>query len=367
MSKLGFVFLSDGGRQIMHMVHSDGATLTFDGTPQEFLNDDTGIDHIIAVLAGEDVSTWSIDVPDIADNKLLQILPVQLEDMKAVIGIDDHYALLSKNEDGTRLVACVSAKVMEETSQTLAVNGINADLLIADYLLLKKTSEANIVRTFDDDSRYICRLSDGSGFAANKLIINELTPINDIDELGLHNVSLDSLQSLNLLQGRYKRGVAIAAYLPFLYRAAILAGMLLLVWAGSVFMSAQRDQAEANALSAETEALFRNAFPDITRIVNMEAQARRLITQGTSSAGGAFLRISEDIFVTVANFDGAVLEGLRFNEEQSSFFVNVSFAVFSESDDFLSQLRAKGLRVTEGGSRQEDGRVITDIAIELAR
>lgn len=364
MSKLGFVLLNESGSQIVRMLSSVGATLTVYESPQEFLND-SGIDHIIAILAGECVSTWSIDVPDITDAKLLQILPAQLEDMKAVSKADDHYALLSQNEDGTRLVACVSAKIMETASRTLAVAGITADLMIPDYLLLPKAHEATVAKAINDENRYICRLSDGSGFSSKKLIINEIIDNFNISKIELSNVSFENLLSSNLLQGRYKRGIAIAVYLPFLRRTAVLMSMLLLIWAGSVFMSAQSDEASAAALRLETEALFKTAFPEITRIVNMEAQARRLISQNASNAGGSFLRISENVFATVSGFEGAVLEGLRFNSEQNAFFVTVSFAIFSESDNFLSRLRAKGLRVTEGGSRQEDGRVITDISIEV--
>ena len=364
MTKLAFVFLNEGGGQIVRIALPDANQQAFSDVKLEhFLQAD--FDHVVAVLAGEDVSTWSIELPILADNKLLQILPAQLEDLRAIGSGDDHYALLSKNEDGTRLVACVSANVMDCAYATLARSGIKPDFLIPDYLLLPHTDGGALAKAISGHDRHLVRLSDGSGFSVNSLLINELKLFIKPKYIDIFTLSIDAFNDLNLLQGRYKRSLSIMAYGSLLRRAGVLACAVLILWAGAVFVGAHRDETEAKELRKETELLFKTAFPEITRIVNMEAQARRIVTQQGASDGGSFLKISEEVFAATSNSESAVVEGLRFNEEQNSFFFTISFGVFAESDNFLSKLRLSGLMVTEGGSRQEDGRIITDIAIEV--
>lgn len=364
MTRSVFVFLGEGAGRIQCALAVDGGRVeTLDHTSGDFAKHAGG--SLVAVLAGEDVSTWAIELPALSENKLLQILPAQLEDNKAIVSGDDHCAILSKMDDGKRLVACVSTEVMDRGLQTMNALGLTPELMVPDYLLLKHSDTDAVAAAYADKNRFIVRLSDGSGFAGNKSLVSHVVSHAEITAFDLSSIDEVGLNACNLLQGRYRPRLAITAYIPLLRRTAALAAAVIVLFAGSVFFSASQNNTEADALGQQSLNLFRETFPEITRIVDVQAQASRAVARVRAAEGSAFLKISEIIFLQTKSDESAIIEGIRFNEPQNAFFLTISFASFSESDQFLRQLRSNGLQVTEGSSRQDDGRVITDIAIEV--
>lgn len=364
MTRSVFVFLNEGGRGINHAVAVDADRVEqLDHSNSNFIDRVSG--QVIAVLAGEDVSTWCVELPDLPDSKLMQVLPVQLEDSKAIAADGDHCALLAKLKDGKRLVACVASTAMDNARHTLEINGLVAECLVPDYLLLPRNASNIVTAMQPNKERFIVRLSDGTGFAGDKLLTQQIAGDVKAETFDFSYVRMAAPAECNLLQGRYRPKLAIATHLPLLRRSAALAASVLVLLTSSLVLTASQNNAEVEKLQQQSRRLFQETFPEVTRVVDMQVQAKRSVATLRAADGGAFLRISEAIYKHMAAAESIVLEGVRFNEPQKAFFLTVSFASFPESDLFLRQLRGDGLRVSEGGSRQDDGRVITDVTIEV--
>lgn len=358
------IFLTQGGDTLEKaMLFNDASQYAEDIAIEDIAS--LNVDTVIAVLAGEDVSTWPLQLPPLSDAKLMQILPAQLEDLKAMGQVTDHYALMKRSADNVRVVASVSESVMERALKTISEASLTADLLIPDYALISVSSATTVVTAPLGADRFIVRMPDGTGFAGNRLVASAITDISEARPLAVSVNTLSDAAEFNLLQGRYKPRLALAVYLPLFRRAGAIAIVTVVVWCIGMFVSAQKLQQEANEVNTKTEALFAQSFPEITRVVDMQAQARRFLSQSAEGQGGNFLRLSERVFSIVSRHSGAIVEGVRYNQDQNAFFVTISLSSFAESDALLSELRGDQLIVTEGGSRQEAGRVITDVAVEV--
>ena len=147
-------------------------------------------------------------------------------------------------------------------------------------------------------------------------------------------------------------------------RVAVLASASLAIWVISVLLAAVSNQEHADSLYADAEQTFRKALPEVSRIVNMEAQMRRAVAQARHQGGGELFALSEMVFRAVEENPETMLETLRYDSETGSISINVSFTSFAESERFKDVLQQAGARVTEGGSRQEASRVFSEINIE---
>lgn len=322
----------------------------------------------IAVLAGEDVSSWRLELPEMPDAKLMQILPSQLEDLQASRAEGDHVALLGRGVEDSgaaRLVASVKGSVLEAAIDACRALGVDPQAVVPDYALVP-AGDAARYSAFLEDGRRSVRLPDGTGFAGDKILCDAVAP----DALAFAGkVDCETVEAvvsrLNLLQGRFKPRIALVAFLPLMRRSLFLLAAIALTWGIGAYITAQNKLEAATALQAQAEQAFRQAFPDVTRIVDVELQAQRQVAMKRAGQGGHFLRLSRYVFAAVNETPGALVESVRYNEAQAAYFLSVSFASFGESDAFRASLAGQGLRVTEGGSRQDDGRIITDLAIEV--
>lgn len=371
MTRKLLLFLSESGEQIVSALAIDGTVPSAVETTAEALSAAAEGGDVVAVLAGEAVSSWRLDLPTLPEAKLLQILPSQLEDLQADRRDDDHYALLADREpsddDPSRLVACISGDVMQATAACLHGMHLEPTALIPDYALLPAADTDQVAPHPTDEGRRLVRLADGTGFAADAVLAGAVAP-----GAGTASVSLDAqlvddaVSGFNLLQGRFRPKLALVSYIPLLRRGLLLAVLAGLLWVAGVYLITERNIAAAERIDAEAESLFRSAFPDVNRIVDMELQAERQLAIRRAGQGGTFLRVSRQVFAAVRDVESALIESMRYNENQDAFFITVSFSSFGESDRFRGRLAGSGLRVTEGGSRQDNERVVTDMAIEVA-
>ncbi len=328
----------------------------------------TTADQVVAVLTGAGVSLWRETLPALPSAKLQKILPGLMEDRLAGPASAMHFALMGTSADGSQLVAAVDRSVMDNAAATLAALGHAAARLVPDFMLLSESEGAQVLKGPDGLCRV--RLPDGTGFTAEESLTESMlesaSEVVVSPESWHATLARAAATPITLKQGRYAGRADMVTALLWFRRAGLIALAGLILWAVTVSFETTRLNREADAAYTEAEALFRASFPDVRRVANMRAQARQEVMKLRQLSGGEFLKLSTLLFEQSNTLEGVLLEGLRFDNARGELAATLSFASFADGETFKNGLSASGVMVTEGGSRQEGARVVTDLTLRSA-
>lgn len=319
------------------------------------------------VLHGALVTTHRLPVPDFPDGKLMKILPGLLDDRLSTSGETRHFAPLGPRgvEDGQRTIAVVGAELLTSVIAMARDLGLEVRRVVPDYALLEAGSAAAI------DGRICAHVADSMGFAAENSLAEHMLP----PEMKPETASAEAWQAVlatasgvgvTLMQGAYGARGDMLGGLVWFRRAGMLGAASFAIWLGLSLYQASSNHDRADALHARAEQAFREALPEVPRIVNMEAQMRRALMAMRQQGGGEFLNLSAQAVAAVAANDNTMVESLRFDAETGALVLSVSFASFADGESFKQRLQQDGLRVVEGGSRTEGSRVVSELTIGRA-
>ncbi len=318
----------------------------------------------IFILDGRAVSVHAVEIPDIEDNKATKILPAIMDDKIATHTNDVHYALVGDRDkdSGIRPVAAVDRLVMNNVMELAASLGITPNIIVPDFLILPVPAEASVSIVLDD--RSLVRLPDQSGFALEAGIVSHVTT-GAVTGESWHDLVASELPTLgsNLMQGPFAPHTSLLAGLVWWRRSAILGLLALVVLAGGTLYRAGENYRQVDTLYANAEEVFRTALPEERRIVNMEAQMRRALVGQRQQGGGEFFVLADVAMRAVEAGERTLLETVRYDRGEGLLILDVSFASFAESTDFRNRIEEAGMIVTEGSSRQEGNRVISEIRV----
>lgn len=323
----------------------------------------------VIVLDGSLVVVIRVAVPDFPDVKLLKILPGLMDVTLGQAKDIPHFAVLTERDAsaGDRLVATIEPGVLQSVISKIESLGLIVRAVMPDYMLLSIEDQADEA-VMTPEGRMLARRADATGFAAEADLGRYMLPA---DSRAVEMSSSDWQQRLakavlspaTLLQGSFGPHADISAWLVWFRRAAVLALVAFLLWAGGAYFSAGRNFEQADRLHAATEDQFRTALPDVSRIVNMEAQMRRAILRLREQDGSEFLVLSSLAAEAVAGQDVTMLESMRFDTDAGTLAVSISFASYADGEQFKATLQKLGLVVTEGNSRAEGNRVLSELTI----
>lgn len=321
--------------------------------------------EVVLVLDGRLVASHRVQVPDFPDFRLRQVLSGLMDERIGRAGQDVHFALFGDRDadSGQRTVAVVETGVLKQAVSYAADLGLMVLSVIPDYCLLADGDAGRM-----EDGRVVARFSDGTGFSADgdaaELMTNDDMAVRDLDAQDWQGLLAGAANKIeNLLQGGFGLQPGVGAVFLWFRKAVVLAVALLLVWGGAAFHEASRNLSATESLQAETETLFREALPNVKRVVNMDVQMRRAIRAMREKGGNEFLVLSTLMAEAVAEQETTTIESMRFDAGDGTLVFSVSFASFSSGEQFKKKLQASGLMVTEGNSRAERGRVLSDLTV----
>jgi len=271
-----------------------------------------GVRRVVVLVPGVEVSLVEARVPGRNRQRLLRAIPFALEEQLATDVEELHFALGPVREGEQYPVAVVERSNMDAWAVLLRENGIQAEQLIPETLVLPSDAGWSLMV---DGETVLVRSGDYAGFAADidnlpvlfslfqaKQQAPETARVFGSTVLDLEDVDVELVDErvqplellargwaqapgINLLQGAYSRREEWGRLLrPWKASAALLlAGFILVgVTTGLNYfhLSQQREQ-----LSAEIEAVYRKAFPQAKRIVNPRAQMEQQLKQLRRQAG----------------------------------------------------------------------------------
>ncbi len=323
---------------------------------------------VVIVVDGRLTALHLAAMPALDDAKLVKVLPGLMDDKVATNIQDNQFALLDKRdpETGMRPVAVIEKKILNKILERLAELNVNPDMVTSDFALLARpASGAKIVALHD---RFVVRNADGSGLAGEKNLVEKLIseplkaePVAPSEWQQLLSQSADLTG--NFLHSEYAQKNSWMAALVWWKRAAYLALFASALYGTLSFYEASENFSRAEKLYGESEQIFRTSLPDVQRIVNMEAQMRRAVLVRDQEGGGEFFALVAVVVKAIESDTTASLESLRYDQSDGALLLSVSFLSFAETAKFNDVLRREGMRINEGSSCQEGGRIFAEIQV----
>ncbi|HEB85516.1 MAG TPA: type II secretion system protein GspL [Gammaproteobacteria bacterium] len=320
--------------------------------------DDLAGDAVIVHVPGEDVLLTQVRLPDNRRKQLIKALPYALED-DLIDDVDSlHCVLGSRIEPGLYNAAVVAHEKMRYWLDLLETAGIRVLRVLPDTLLLpfEKSSwtvfsEHNpdqvLVRT-DLEQGFVCSRENLITFiqkaaaqedraqekirlfhcesideSALEVAVSGLSELEWIDEPQIEDaLSLLSLKNettdFNLLQGRYAPHSRIGQYLRPWYSSAALLGFLLVIGLAANIIQYYSLQAKNKELERNIIATFRQAFPEVKRVVNPQAQMRHHLSRlrGSNKQGLSFAEMLSTIAPLAKSTKGLKIQNLHYQKGQ---------------------------------------------------
>lgn len=330
-------------------------------------------DQVWAVVPGGDVLMRRVEIPARSDAQARAALPYLLEDDVAVELDGLHFAMGPAGGDGRRPVAVVSKTKMDTWTGLLAETGLKADRLIADFEAVAGPDDGRVL--VDLGARVIAG-GEAGGFsvetdlAARILggrdeIEADALRVTDRELLGLYYEGLADRAPVNLLQGAYTPRPPLKETLSAWRIAAALALLVVIGAAAQSVLQTWKYQEGAEAYRAQADQVFREAFPEVKRVVNPRAQLRSELAALRATRADGFFRLSQTLFDGIETMEGVRVEALRFDAERGEIVADLSYGSFDDVERLRMAVAEQGARLEEGGSRQQGGRIVGDVTVSL--
>jgi len=304
--------------------------------------------RVVVLVSGAETTLTEVSIPgNSGRQKLLKAVPFALEEQVSEDVEALHFAVGSAMENDTWPVAVISRQFMDGLTGELAAAGLDATQVIPEVLALPFNGNETCVLVENDVA--LVRTGNASGFAADSDNLGILLAARMTDEEAtlapLHlfvpednlrpdmddyvgetriepfagdplNVFVQGIdaRSINLLQGDYSRSSDWATMLrPWRATAALLlAGIILSNLAMGVDYF--RLNHESDQLSANIEQTFKQALPNIQRVVNPRIQMQQQLDklQRKQGGGGGFLSLLGQSASVLKGMQGVEVDGAAF-------------------------------------------------------
>ncbi len=292
---------------------------------------------IIYLVPGEDVLLTSVNVPARSKQQLAKAVPYALEEDLAEDIEALHFALGSKQPDGSYPVAVVSRSRLDTWLEEFKAADIVPNTIIPEPLSLPIDPTAWSLLI--EPGRAIGRIGEYFAYTCDEANLEEILNLlyteiedkpslinvyrSDPDEslpfklpleirtqedypLAVLASGLEEKKAIDLLQGDYKRGYGAAQLLrPWRFAAALL-GVWLTVLITSETLDYWKLAKQQQALEQRIESVFRETFPDVERVVNPRVQMQ----QRLSSLQGAQKSDDPSGFLPIVEAGGRAIKAI---------------------------------------------------------
>ena len=347
----------------------------------------TGFSSCYLVLPGDRINTHLTTLSAKNERQLRAAAPFAIEDDVASDLEDVHLALGPiASETGIRIVQAIDRQYMSTWLDAAKANGLALSSIVADHALLSNSDEAcrrigvggrslislglwsaSIDDALKDQLTLPAITEAASVLSSSPESQAEIPEISDIEvDDPLSYLSEKTFGStISLMQGEFEdrkaSGGSPLDFTQWRIPAVLLASVTLLL-PGLTTYEGVRYRQEAQNARAETESIFKAAFPDVTRVVNPRAQLRAQLGS-SSSSGSDFLALNSILTSAIEATTGIDVHSIRYDFQQSQLQASVSFSAYSDLAQLKESINGFGGQVEEGGSRQSGGRRLGEITV----
>ena len=145
--------------------------------------------------------------------------------------------------------------------------------------------------------------------------------------------------------------------------AGVLALCLVLQW-GFNFAQGWYLQREADAYAASSEALYRELFPQDSKLINLRAQFDQHLAEAQGGGQQQLLQLLDQAAAAIGEEGARVqVQQLDFNAERGDLALNLQASDFSALESLRTRLQEAGLAVDMGSASREDNGVSARLVI----
>ncbi len=327
------------------------------------LADEVAADRCWVVVPGTSVTAHAIELPrDANERRVAAAAAYALEDALAVDTAELHFAL-GPAGSGKRLVAVASQTAMDGWMHRLASLGLRADLMLPDFLAIAAGPVMH-------DGCVLVKMPE-VGFAAEAdlaaILLGSPVQIPSLPPerfLAQAYGVMAGGAPVSLLQGRYAPKRDWGPVMRPWRRVGTLAASVAILAAAGLAVEGARLNRQAEAATARAEAVFRQALPEVKRVVNPRAQMRAYLQNANLAGAGGFLALSEVAVGATAAVTDAEITSLRFDARRNELAVTFSLPSFDAVERMKNEMTNRGALVHEGGARQDGVRVLADVTVK---
>lgn len=320
----------------------------------------------VLVAPGMDVAAHWLHLPTRNDVQARAATALLLEDRLARPAGEAHLALGPREADDHRLAAAVETGRMQAWASLAALHGLRPDLVLPDHLLLPEPEGEEVLAA--DMGGWLAVRARRLAFSCEPDMLEVLLPgrpvrrIGDEAELGKLWAQALAAPAVNLLQGDFDPARASRLGVRDLRRAAVLAAVALVAPALVLGVQAWRYDRAADAAEQGAAAQVATVLPKGQAVTDPRAQAQGRLAGLELAAGGGPISASAQLFAAVETIQDAQVETLIVSPE-GEVRAGISHTNFSDVELLRDAMREAGLAFREESSREEGGRVMSDVIV----
>jgi general secretion pathway protein L len=325
----------------------------------------------VLVVPGMDVAVHWLDLPARNALQARSAAAVLLEEGLARPVADTHLALGTPEADGHRIAAAVEIGRMQAWAGFAGLHGLRPDLLLPDHLLLPEPEGDEVIAAELDG--WLAVRGRRLAFSCEPDLLEALAPQHRpvrriAEEAEMARLWAQALASpaLNLLQGGFDPDLADRPRVGDLRRAVALLAVALLAPALILGAAAWRDQRAADTVQAASAAQVAAVLPGGDAAGDPLARAQARLAALELAAGGGPIAAAAQVFAAVEAIADAQVETLIVSAD-GEVRVGISHTNYSDVELIREALRGAGLPSREESSREEGGRVMSDVVVGSRR
>lgn len=321
-------------------------------------------DRTLLVVPGAEVSAHWLHLPTRNAVQARAAAAHLLEDRLALPGEEAHLAVGALEADDHRLVAVASKSRMEAWLALARLHGVAPDAIVPDHLLLPEPADEEVIAA--DMGGWIAVRGRRLAFSCEPEMLEVLlgerrAQIAEGEVLERLWAEGAARPAVNLLQGGFDPAAAQKVTARDLRRPALLLLALLLLPALILGVETWRYRSAAEGLQAAAVREADSVLPKGRPIGDPAAQAASHLTGLELAAGGGPVGAAASLFAAVESIEGAQLETLIASPEGVR--AAISHTNYSDVELLREAMRKAGFAFKEESTRDEGGRVMSDVLV----
>lgn len=325
---------------------------------------------VVLVVPGVDAVARWLRLPGRNEAQARAAAASLLEDERALADEALHLALGPVEPDGERLVVAVSAARMQSWLDLARMLGLEPVAVVPDHLLLPQPEDQEPVGVeagglltvrgrglaFTCEPDLAPALLDGR----NLRRLDDSRVVEELWAAGARQPAID------LLQGAFAPKDGRRLEPRMLRRAAVLAALLLLSPIALNGAEAVRLNLAAQAAEAHAAQAAATVLPKGTSLNDPAAQTMAQLERMELAAGGGPAGLTAELFRGLADIEQAQVESLTISDD-GALRASISHVNYSDMNVLGEALGRRGVAFREEGTRDDAGRIVSDIILGVRR
>lgn len=321
-----------------------------------------GSERIVAVLPGPDVVFHWVGLPSLSPPQALAAARLMASEVAADPLDRLHVALGAPDEEGTRVMALVSAERMALWLAQAQTLGLDPDMVLPETLLLP--GGGNGIYRWERDGLHLLR-GPGVALAAEPelAVLASEGPVTELDDAAVEAGLAAAIEAVpvDLRQGAFAKRRRWRIDWPLLRRLAMLGGCLLLTVLLIQLVLIFKYGLAADQLERDLDTVARRALPRGERISNPSVQLAERLAE-LRGGGLGYTATASALFAAVRDSANVELSALQFDRD-GSLRVTATAAAPAEIAAFQQRLQDRGFAVDAGDIRLGGGRQIAELTV----